>query len=209
MTPVNADVNGAIAGFESVLRRAVPLTIEFDIDLGQEVGIVSIDSQRFEAALLNLVVNSRDAMPAGGVLLLHTGAVDLAEGGVGVLPAGRYARIKVVDSGEGMTHDLAASAVESFYSTTGVGRGTGRSWKATRIGRHATRASSGCWWSSMNRNCSQPPRWANEHHPGLKLVLTSGYPRPAQAEQHGGMDRYAFVNKPYRLTELAKVLRSV
>ena len=52
-------------------------------------------------------------------------------------------------------------------------------------------------------------RWASEHHPELKIVLTSGYPNPGLAQAHGGIERYAFVNKPYRLAELAKVLRSV
>jgi CheY-like chemotaxis protein len=51
-------------------------------------------------------------------------------------------------------------------------------------------------------------RWASEHYPEVKVVLTSGYPMPALAEDHGSMDRYAFVNKPYRLAELAKALRS-
>jgi CheY-like chemotaxis protein len=51
-------------------------------------------------------------------------------------------------------------------------------------------------------------RWAREHHPQLRIVLTSGYPAPALVEEHGDIERYPFLHKPYRLAELAKVLRN-
>ena len=290
LKPENADVNGMISGFESVLRRAVPCTVEFDIELGRQVGVVSVDSQRFEAALLNLVVNSRDAMPVGGVLLLRTEAVGLAEGEVGTLPAGRYARVSVVDTGEGMTPEVLGRAFEPFFTSKDVGRGSGLGLSQVygfitqsggevqlssepglgttitihlpildsgvpsatcdpgiervlvvedepellslaaslfrSIGYDVLTANNGSDAARIldrdldidilftdvvmpNMSGVELARWASEHHPNLKIVLTSGYPSPALAEKHGGIDRYAFVNKPYRLAELAKVLRSV
>jgi len=125
LKPDKLNINTLVAGFESVLRRAVDTDIAFAIELDPVMGVVTIDGQRFEAALLNLVVNARDAMPAGGKLLLRTGVVELAEGEIATLPAGRYAQLLVVDSGEGMTPEVLQRAAEPFFTTKEVGRGTG------------------------------------------------------------------------------------
>ena len=125
LKPDRCSINKIVTGFESVLRRAVDSHIAFAIELDPAMGLVSIDAQRFEAALLNLVVNARDAMPNGGKLLVKTGVVELAEHEVDSLPAGRYAQTLVVDTGEGMSPEVLERAIEPFFTTKEVGRGTG------------------------------------------------------------------------------------
>jgi PAS domain S-box-containing protein len=125
LKPQPCDVNKLLTGFESVLRRAVDSNVAFAVELDPAMGRVAVDPQRFEAAVLNLVVNARDAMPNGGKLLLKTGVVQLAENEVGTLPAGRYAQTLVIDNGEGMSEEVLARAIEPFFTTKEVGRGTG------------------------------------------------------------------------------------
>jgi CheY-like chemotaxis protein len=76
-------------------------------------------------ALLNLAVNARDAMPEGGRLTVSAALADCAAGEAEDLKAGRYIRIVVRDTGVGMDEATLAKAIEPFFSTKGVGRGTG------------------------------------------------------------------------------------
>ncbi len=114
-----------ITSFEAVLRRAVSGAIAFDIELAGPLPAVLVDAPQVEAAILNLVVNARDATPDGGKIILRTRHVTLAVGEVGLLPAGAYVALVVSDSGEGMSAAVAARAVEPFYTTKPVGKGTG------------------------------------------------------------------------------------
>ena len=123
LAPRTHDLNQLLEGFESVLRRAVDPAISFDISLGEGLCPVLIDEARFEAAILNLVVNARDAMPGGGRLLLATDNVALE--GHARLPAGPYVRVTVSDSGTGMSADVAARVFEPFFTTKPIGKGTG------------------------------------------------------------------------------------
>ncbi len=118
-------INTLIGAFEPVLRRAGGPQVAFTFDMAPRLASVSVDEARFEAALLNLVVNARDAMPEGGTLALETRNVDLAAGQVGALPAGTYVRLTVRDSGTGMPPDVLARAFEPFFTTKPVGKGTG------------------------------------------------------------------------------------
>ncbi|HEX8239736.1 MAG TPA: PAS domain S-box protein [Allosphingosinicella sp.] len=83
------------------------------------------DANQLEMAILNLAVNARDAMPGGGVLTIAAAAETVAAGQVAGLAPGRYVRLTVADSGVGMDEATLARAVEPFFSTKGVGRGTG------------------------------------------------------------------------------------
>jgi len=119
------NINRIIAGFETVLRRAGNPTIEFDIALDRKTLNATIDSARFESALLNLVVNARDAMPAGGQLKIATDGVTVGAGEAGSLPAGEYVRVTVSDTGTGMPPEVISRAFEPFFTTKEVGKGTG------------------------------------------------------------------------------------
>jgi PAS domain S-box-containing protein len=119
------NVNTLISGFESVLRRAGDSSIAFEIDLASTLKTVLVDAPRFEAALLNLVVNARDAMPEGGILTIATDNVELGECQIGTLAAGSYVKIVVSDTGEGMPAEVVERAFEPFFTTKEIGKGTG------------------------------------------------------------------------------------
>src|SRR5471032_86114 len=121
----NYDLNAVISSFEPVLRRAGNSAIEMEIRPARDVGTVSLDAARFEAALLNLVVNARDAMPDGGKLEVIVESVELGSVEVGGLEPGAYVRVSVADTGSGMPPAVAARAFEPFFTTKEVGKGTG------------------------------------------------------------------------------------
>jgi len=118
------NVNRIITGFETVLRRAVNPSIDFAIELDRKTHSAVIDSARFESALLNLVVNARDAMPEGGRLAITSANVSL-DAPAGALAAGEYVKVAVTDSGTGMSPDVVARAFEPFFTTKEMGKGTG------------------------------------------------------------------------------------
>jgi PAS domain S-box-containing protein len=125
LNPEAHDLNRVIASFEAVLRRGSRAGIQFQVQLAEALPQVMIDAAKFETALLNLVVNARDATPDGGTIAIITGRIDLQAGEVGELGAGSYVAISVQDSGAGMSADVAARAIEPFFTTKEVGKGTG------------------------------------------------------------------------------------
>ncbi len=113
---------------EPFLRRALGDTCELVLSLGPDLWSCRIDAPQFEAAILNLVVNARDAMPNGGRLEISTGnkVIDAAQARrLGELAAGDYIVVKVTDTGVGMDPDVTAHAFEPFFTTKEVGKGTG------------------------------------------------------------------------------------
>ncbi|HVL75661.1 MAG TPA: response regulator [Noviherbaspirillum sp.] len=98
--------------------------IELNVDIPTSLWHITVDPLQFELALLNLTMNARDAMPAGGKLRLcahnETLTVPLDE-----LQPGDYVRISLLDNGEGMTPEVLARAIDPFFTTKGVGQGTG------------------------------------------------------------------------------------
>jgi PAS domain S-box-containing protein len=286
------DLNAIINDFEPVLRRVGNSAIAMEIRAGSPPITVSLDAARFEAALLNLVVNARDAMPAGGNIMITVDQIDLDKGSVGTLVAGTYARVSVTDTGSGMPPAVVARAFEPFFTTKDVGKGTGlglsqvygfivqsggdvvihsEDGKGTTvsmylpavegepnaanavdpqmetvlivedeedvldvaaelfrsIGYAVVTAVNGIDALEILRRRSdidilftdvvmpkgmngvEVARSALEIHPDLKVVLASGYPLPGLRQQYGHVGDFAFINKPYRLSELAKTLRAV
>ncbi|AWM86465.1 hybrid sensor histidine kinase/response regulator [Microvirga sp. 17 mud 1-3] len=119
--------NGLIRGFEPVLHRACGETIDFSVSLDPHLKSSNIDGPQFETALLNLVINARDAMPGGGTLMIETRNVVIREGDreAKYLKPGAYVRIAVIDQGTGMSPEAASRAFEPFFTTKEVGKGTG------------------------------------------------------------------------------------
>ena len=97
----------------------------FMLDLSLEAGdvTVSIDPAQFDAAIMNLLVNARDAMPAGGLVLVSTAVTQQAA--ADDMAAGLYVSVTVQDTGEGMDEATRARIFEPFFSTKPVGKGTG------------------------------------------------------------------------------------
>jgi CheY-like chemotaxis protein len=98
------------------------------VALGENLGRVQADATQMEQILINLIVNSRDAMPRGGMMLLETANVDITPGfarqHLGMKP-GPYVRVAVTDTGCGMTAETQARIFEPFFTTKEEGRGTG------------------------------------------------------------------------------------
>lgn len=118
-------INRVINSFEAVLQRANTTSLNFNIRLAEPLPVVIMDATQFEAALLNLVVNARDATAAGGSISLTTEVINLQSQSVNTLPAGRYVKIMLCDTGEGMTPEVKAQAIEPFFTTKPTGKGTG------------------------------------------------------------------------------------
>jgi PAS domain S-box-containing protein len=112
-----------VRGMSDLIERSVGSQIEVRIDLPATLPPALLDANQVELALLNLVVNARDAMPDGGRLTIDADAWDADP--KGELPVGRYIRLRVRDTGQGMTAETLRKATEPFFSTKGVGKGTG------------------------------------------------------------------------------------
>ncbi|SMF69581.1 hybrid sensor histidine kinase/response regulator [Allosphingosinicella indica] len=121
MAPVG--VNPLVANMEDLLRHALGSGIAVGMELDPEAGHATCDANQLENALLNLAINARDAMPEGGRLTIRTRR-DRVDHAMEVEP-GDYVAIEVVDTGEGMSSDVLARAVEPFFSTKPMGKGTG------------------------------------------------------------------------------------
>ncbi|WP_151637853.1 hybrid sensor histidine kinase/response regulator [Noviherbaspirillum aerium] len=284
------NLNSLIIGFESVLRRAGNSSIGFNAELAPDLRPVLVDPARFETALLNLVVNARDAMPVGGTITIGTMNVDMAEGQVTGVAAGRYVKVAVADTGSGMTKEVISRAFEPFFTTKEVGKGTGLGlsqvygFMKQSGGGIAVSSSLGAGTTidlylpaidasaddyenaessvdkvlvvddeqdvmdlaaALFRSIGYEVYTANnakaaleilhrskdisvlfsdvmmpgmngielaEHvrdlRPDIKILLASGYPLPALKTQNKAIDDFVFLNKPYRLSDLAKKLRA-
>jgi PAS domain S-box-containing protein len=300
------NINSVIGGFEAVLRRAGNSTIRFQIKLDPALRPVSLDVARFEAALLNLVVNARDAMPNGGTLTIATENVELGEREVGTLAAGPYVKVAVADTGEGMPPEVIARAFEPFFTTKEIGKGTGlglsqvygfiaqsngevvlesQVGEGTTVSIYLPTVGDEPSGAETDRDTSAGTGTATDtdtdtdtdtvlivedevdlmevaaelfrsmgyevltagnardaieilertphvatlftdvmmphgmsgielaeftraQYPHIRIILASGYPLPALKDQHGNLDQFTFMSKPYRLSDLAKKLRS-
>lgn len=117
------DLAELVRGMDDLLRRSLGPSITMIQDFPAGIPAAQADANQVELALLNLAVNSRDAMPDGGTL---TFALDLAETGASRdLARGRYVRLTVSDTGAGMDGETLRKAIEPFFSTKDVGKGTG------------------------------------------------------------------------------------
>jgi signal transduction histidine kinase len=126
--PEVLSLNDVIAGLEQLLRRTLGEHITLDIAPARALAPVKADAGQLEQVLVNLAVNARDAMPAGGTLTIDTADITVdhayAEGRPGLTP-GRYARLRVSDTGAGMPPEILARVFEPFFTTKAKGQGTG------------------------------------------------------------------------------------
>ena len=128
LQPRALDANALLADFLDLVRQAVGPGIRVDFDAAPGLPDCQADAAELEAAVLNLAINARDAMPDGGWLRIATGeAVLNAEALTGNSESrpGRFVSISVADSGCGMPLEVAAKAFEPFFTTKPIGQGTG------------------------------------------------------------------------------------
>jgi two-component system cell cycle sensor histidine kinase/response regulator CckA len=124
------DVGEVIGNLSVMLRRLVPESFVIDVDYGRNLPQVRADPQQLETAVVNLVVNARDAMRerGHGKITIRTARLGEAEAvalGYGGAPAGEMALIEVADNGPGIPPDVLPKIFEPFFTTKAVGEGTG------------------------------------------------------------------------------------
>ena len=128
LQPQPLDPNKLVAGMSELLRRTVLEDVRMETVLAGGLWRVSVDPNQLESAILNLCINSRDAMPDGGLLTIETANAYLDEDYAAAedeVTPGQYVMISVTDTGTGMPPEVTARAFDPFYTTKGVGKGTG------------------------------------------------------------------------------------
>jgi len=128
LNPTVLDVNRVLSGLSDFLRRALGEDVSLEIVGGGGVWPVEADAAELEAAILNLAVNARDAMPEGGKLTIEASNSYLDDSYCrrnGDVRPGQYVQIAVTDTGSGMPKDVIDRAFEPFFTTKQSGQGTG------------------------------------------------------------------------------------
>jgi len=122
------DLNGVVRTLEKMLHRLIGEDVKLEFSLAAALGAVRADPGQIEQVIMNLAVNSRDAMPTGGSITIETANVDLDEAyareHAGALP-GRYVMLAVSDTGIGMDAETRSQVFEPFFTTKELGKGTG------------------------------------------------------------------------------------
>ena len=119
---VSLDVNETVRGTEKLLRRLVGTNVALRLELQPDIGLARFDPGQLEQVVVNLSVNARDAMPAGGTLTIETSKV---EAPCGAAPPGPWIRLSVRDTGVGLSPEAREHLFEPFFTTKPRGKGTG------------------------------------------------------------------------------------
>jgi len=128
LDPKPANVNALVTGLSELVHRTLGETVAVETVLAAGLWQVEVDPNELEAAILNLAVNARDAMPEGGRLTIETANTHIDEAyasNYAEVAPGQYVAISVSDTGKGMDEATVARAFEPFFTTKPVGRGTG------------------------------------------------------------------------------------
>ena len=121
----SVDIPKLLNGMSGLLKRTLCIGVELELRFPLALAAVETDANQLELALLNLVVNARDAMPNGGTIIIAARDFEVLARSASDLKPGRYVCLSVTDSGEGMDELTLARATEPFFTTKGVGKGTG------------------------------------------------------------------------------------
>jgi two-component system cell cycle sensor histidine kinase/response regulator CckA len=128
LEPRVLDLHEVVAGMGKMLRRLVAENIELVIEPAREPAPVRADAGQIEQVIMNMAVNARDAMPAGGKLIIETANVEIDEAPVSEqerIPPGSYVMLAVTDTGTGMDTETRRRVFEPFFTTKEKGKGTG------------------------------------------------------------------------------------
>ncbi len=126
--PTLLNLNDVASDMERMLRRLIGDNVRLSMEFGANLGTVKADRGQMEQILLNLAINSRDAMADGGHLTIKTANIDFDEthaSGIIGIESGTYVMFAVSDTGCGMPPDVQTHIFEPFFSTKGPGKGTG------------------------------------------------------------------------------------
>ncbi len=124
LAPTPLDLNRLVSEASDMLFRTIGATVRIETVLSEGLWPALVDPTQIELVLLNLAINARDAMSAGGRLTIRTANVSRAEAPRDLTP-GDYVLISVSDTGEGMSEEVLRRAVEPFFTTKELGKGSG------------------------------------------------------------------------------------
>ncbi len=119
------DLKQLLQGMIDLLLRSLGRTTPVIVDMPEDLPPISSDPNQLETAIINLALNARDAMPRGGRIVIAAREAVVPAGASGPVPPGRYLCLSVSDSGEGMDAKTLLQATTPFFTTKGVGKGTG------------------------------------------------------------------------------------
>lgn len=128
LRPKPVEINQLLTRWTEMVRRMLPENINIRRIDAEGAGVAEVDANQLENALLNLIVNARDAMPAGGTLTIETATAELTPDDTRLLPdltPGNYVLIFITDTGTGMTQEVLQRAFDPFFTTKPLGQGTG------------------------------------------------------------------------------------
>ncbi len=127
LDPRPLDVNLLVEGMTELIQRTVGPSILVETVSAPDLWSASVDASQLENAILNLCINSRDAMPDGGRIIIETANqwLDAEAALANDLPAGEYLSLTVTDTGTGMAPGVIAKAFDPFFTTKPIGEGTG------------------------------------------------------------------------------------
>jgi PAS domain S-box-containing protein len=128
LEPRTVNINDFVTGMKALLQRALGEHVETEMRLRPDLWMAYVDPHQVEAAVLNLAINARDAMPEGGHLMIETENATIDEdvaARYGDMAPGDYIALSVSDDGSGMPPAVLARAVEPFFTTKPQGKGTG------------------------------------------------------------------------------------
>ncbi len=206
LNPVVADVGALCRDMEDLLRRSIGPSIEMSVDVACDAWPIMIDDHQLENALLNLVINARDAMPGGGRLAIRIANRRLDEGRAEALDVapGDFVVLSIADTGVGMTPDVIARAFDPFFTTKPTGQGTGLGLSMVygfvrQSGGQVTIASSAGAGTTVEVHL---PR----HH-GESRAEVSALRAPIEALKGDGRNALVVDDEPSVLLFIADVLR--
>jgi two-component system cell cycle sensor histidine kinase/response regulator CckA len=128
MQPKVLALGEVIGELAQMLRRLVGEGITLNVERDPDLWPVHADEAQLGNAIINLVVNARDAMPSGGTVTIKTANESVTQAsalGTAIMPAGDYVRIEVADTGTGMSKEIQSKIFDPFFTTKPVGQGTG------------------------------------------------------------------------------------
>ena len=127
LDPKPTDVRFLIQGMEELIRRSVGPSIAIEVATASDLWTALIDPSQLENSLLNLCINAKDAMPAGGRLVIeaHNSRLNIKAAQACDLVPGDYLALRVTDTGTGMAPDVVARVFDPFFTTKPIGKGTG------------------------------------------------------------------------------------
>jgi PAS domain S-box-containing protein len=125
LEPIPLDANALISDMADMISRTLAETVEVETALAPELWTTFADRNQLESALLNLVVNARDAMPDGGRLMIETANIEIGDTPEKDIAPGQYVMLSVSDTGCGIAKELLDKVFEPFFTTKEVGMGSG------------------------------------------------------------------------------------